>query len=60
MRDIDDWMFHFERRAAPGLKKIFGEDLGELPMRLRLLLEKLRVTEASRDPKNERRNARED
>ncbi len=60
VRDIDDWMFHFERRVAPGLKKIFSEDLGEFPVRLRLLLEKLRATEASRDPKGKRRDAREE
>ncbi len=42
VRDIDDWMFHFERRAAPRLKRMFTADLGELPGELARLLEKLR------------------
>lgn len=55
VRDIDDWMFHFERRAAPRLKRIFTEHLEELPQHLLQLLHKLRSTEASRQEAERRR-----
>ena len=55
VRDIDDWMFHFERRAAPRLKRIFTEHLEELPQHLLQLLDKLRSTEASRQEAERRR-----
>lgn len=54
VRDIDDWMFHFERRAAPRLKRIFTEPLEELPQHLLQLLDKLRAAEASRREASER------
>jgi hypothetical protein len=41
VRDIDDWMFHFERRAASRLRKLFSKDLGELPHDLAARLERL-------------------
>lgn len=60
VRDIDDWMFHFERRAAPRLKRIFTEHLEELPQHLLQLLDKLRSAEASRREENERRQQSSD
>ncbi len=47
MRDIDDWMFHFERQAGPRLKELFGENLDGLPLELISRLEKLKDTDAS-------------
>ncbi len=49
MRDIDDWMFHFERQVTPGLKAILTKDLGELPPQLATLLETLRDGAASKE-----------
>jgi hypothetical protein len=46
VRDIDDWMFHFERQVSPKLKELFGLDLGNLPPELALRLEKLKQTDA--------------
>ncbi len=60
VRDIDDWMFHFERRAAPQLKQIFTEHLEELPQHLLQLLDKLRSTEASRREANGRKRQSSD
>lgn len=42
VRDIDDWMFHFERQATPRLKELLPVDRDELPKNLALRLEKLR------------------
>lgn len=58
VRDIDDWMFHFERRAAPRLREIFTENLEELPQRLRVLLERLRAVEAARDREGDERSGK--
>lgn len=60
VRDIDDWMFHFERRAAPRLRRIFTDHLEELPQHLLQLLDKLRSTEASRREANERKRQSSD
>ncbi len=49
MRDIDDWMFHFERQVTPGLKAILTKDLDELPPQLTALLETLRDRTASKE-----------
>ena len=40
-RDIDDWMFHFERQAGPRLKDLFEANLDSLPPSLALRLQKL-------------------
>ncbi len=45
MRDIDDWMFHFERQVSPKLKELFGLDLRNLPPELASRLEKLKQTD---------------
>lgn len=42
VRDIDDWMFHFERQATPRLKELLPVNRDELPKDLALRLEKLR------------------
>lgn len=44
-RDIDDWMFHFERQAGPQLKALFEANLDGLPRALALRLQKLRNVE---------------
>lgn len=41
-RDIDDWMFHFERQVGTRLKELFGVNLETLPPALALRLQKLR------------------
>lgn len=47
VRDIDDWMFHFERQVSPKLKELFGQNLESLPPELASRLEKLRKIDAS-------------
>ena len=42
MRDIDDWIFQFERVAATRLKQIFEQDLDETPKKLIEQLMRLR------------------
>ena len=44
-RDIDDWMFHFERQAGPRLKAMFEANLETLPPALASRLQKLRNVE---------------
>ncbi|SFV32209.1 hypothetical protein [Hyphomicrobium facile] len=44
-RDIDDWMFHFERQAGPRLKEIFELNLDGLPPAIASRLKKLRTEE---------------
>lgn len=44
-RDIDDWMFHFERQAGPRLKALFEANLESLPPALALRLQELRNVE---------------
>ncbi|MGO4685879.1 hypothetical protein [Hyphomicrobium sp. 2TAF46] len=44
-RDIDDWMFHFERQAGPRLKALFEANLESLPPALASRLQKLRNVE---------------
>ena len=46
MRDIDDWVFEFERAAAPRLKEIFERDMdGTHPKKIIEQLERLRLAE---------------
>ena len=47
MRDIDDWMFHFERQVSPRLKELFGQNLEGLPPKIASRLEKLKEMDAS-------------
>ncbi|HEY8128646.1 MAG TPA: hypothetical protein VIF39_08035 [Hyphomicrobium sp.] len=47
MRDIDDWMFHFERQVSPRLKELFGQNFGELAALIASRLEKLKEMDAS-------------
>lgn len=49
VRDIDDWMFHFERQVGSRLKKLFGNDTKELPDELAMRLKKLREIERRDD-----------
>ena len=42
VRDIDDWIFQFERVAATRLKQIFEQDLDETPKKLIEQLMRLR------------------
>jgi hypothetical protein len=44
-RDIDDWMFHFERQVGPRLKELFELNLESLPPALASRLQKLRAGE---------------
>ena len=44
-RDIDDWMFHFERQVGPRLKELFELNLDGLPPVLVARLQKLRSEE---------------
>lgn len=44
-RDIDDWMFHFERQAGPRLKALFEANLESLPPSLASRLQELRNAE---------------
>ncbi|CCB65684.1 protein of unknown function [Hyphomicrobium sp. MC1] len=50
VRDIDDWMFHFERQVAVRLRKLFSNDVQELPDALMQRLKRL----AEVDHKDER------
>ena len=43
VRDIDDWMFHFERQVAPRLRKLLHAERGDLPHDIASRLEKLRA-----------------
>ena len=46
MPDIDDWVFEFERAAAPLLKEIFERDLNwTIPVKMIEQLDRLRVAE---------------
>ena len=45
MRDIDDWVFQFERIAAIRLKEIFEQDLQATPKKMIEQLERLRLAE---------------
>ena len=47
VRDIDDWMFHFERQVSPRLKELFGQNLESLPPEIASRLEKLKEMDAS-------------
>jgi hypothetical protein len=49
VRDIDDWMFHFERQVSPKLKELFALDLGSLPPELASRLEKLKQADVKSD-----------
>ena len=57
-RDIDDWMFHFERQAGPRLKALFEPDLESLPPSLALRLQTLRNVEARQSNHPETANER--
>ena len=48
MRDIDHWIFEFERTAAPRLKEIFEQDLDGTPKKIIEQLDRLRVAEEQR------------
>lgn len=48
MRDIDDWVFHFERKAAPRLKEIFEKELDQTPEKMVEQLQRLRLVEEER------------
>lgn len=48
MRDIDHWIFEFERIAAPRLKEIFEQDLDGTPKKIIEQLERLRLAEEQR------------
>lgn len=48
VRDIDDWIFHFERMAAPRLKEIFEQDLDGMPEKIVEQLKRFRETEQQR------------
>ena len=48
MRDIDDWVFQFERIAATRLKEIFEKDLDGTPKKIIEQLERLRRAEEQR------------
>ena len=50
VRDIDDWMFHFERKVGKQLRKLFTDDAdapSDLPDALAMRLEKLRQAEVA-------------
>jgi len=49
VRDIDDWMFHFERQVGGRLRKLFSNDVAEMPDALAQRLQRL----ADADSKNE-------
>lgn len=53
VRDIDDWMFHFERQVAVRLRKMLSIDSRELPESLAQRLQKL----AEADRKDESHNS---
>ncbi len=53
-RDIDDWMFHFEREVGPRLKAMFDLNLEKLPPKLAARLQQLKSTE---DPSIDRPDA---
>lgn len=55
-RDIDDWMFHFERQVAPRLKELFELNLDGLPPAIASRLKKLRAEE---DPQADDLNAKD-
>ncbi|MBY0559529.1 hypothetical protein [Hyphomicrobium sp.] len=44
-RDIDDWMFHFERQVGPRLKELYELNLDGLPPAISSRLQKLRAEE---------------
>lgn len=44
-RDIDDWMFHFERQVGPRLKELFELNCEGLPPALVSRLQKLQAEE---------------
>ena len=48
VRDIDHWIFEFERTAAPRLKEIFEQDLDGTPKKIIEQLDRLRVAEEQR------------
>jgi hypothetical protein len=48
VRDIDDWVFEFERAVASRLKKLFEQDLHETPEKLLEQVERLRLAEEKR------------
>jgi hypothetical protein len=45
VRDIDDWVFHFERKATPRLKEIFEKELDGTPEKMIEQLQRLRLVE---------------
>ena len=49
MPDIDEWVFQFERAAAPRLKEIFERDMNwTIPVKMIEQLKRLRVAEEQR------------
>ncbi|WP_339084402.1 hypothetical protein [Hyphomicrobium sp. ghe19] len=55
-RDIDDWMFHFERQVGPRLKELFEINLDGLPPTIATRLKKLQAEE---HPQADDRNAKD-
>lgn len=53
MRDIDDWMFHFERRVGAVLKELFSDDQNTLPPELNTRLKMLGNAERSSERQRE-------
>ncbi len=47
MRDIEDWMFHFERNAGPRLSELFVREAQKMPTSLTVLMQKLRDADAA-------------
>lgn len=60
-RDIDDWMFHFERQVGPRLKAMFDSNLEKLPPALAARLQRLRSSEsAPADPSRAKPRSKDD
>lgn len=55
MRDIDDWMFHFEQQVRGRLRKMFSNDTAELPDAIAQRLQRL----AEADIESEAPNSQE-
>jgi hypothetical protein len=47
VRDLDDWMFHFEKQAGPRLSEHFGDEAHSMPTELQVRLARLREAEKS-------------
>lgn len=54
MRDIDDWMFHFERQVAVRLRNLFSNDAQELPDALTQRLKRLAEVDHKDEPTGNR------